>query len=205
MKNKKILIICNKTNINLYKYFFNYYNICVERGCLELINQNLKINLACGDFDSLNINEYKKVKKYSQKIIKFSSVKNLIDGEIAIKYAIQLCPKKIILIADGNRIDMTLATFGFIFNYNIIWLNNYNYCYLLKNKIKNIIFPKQGYRYLSLISNCDALINIDGLKYNVTKFTIWSLSGNAISNEFVKNQIATIIVLFGKVAIIYTK
>ncbi|WP_368486815.1 thiamine diphosphokinase [Spiroplasma sp. DGKH1] len=200
----KVLIVCSQTNLDLTQYA-DYYHIGVERGCLALLNHKLTIDLACGDFDSLSPAEYQTVIKNTNKLVKVSAIKNEIDAELAITEALKLQPAEIILITQGPRVDMQLASFGFIAQYNVKWLNDDNYCYLLKPHQVNVVIPQPGYRYLSFISLTPAKVNIAKMKYNVQDFEMTALSANAISNEFIYDQPGEIEVLSGTVIVIYTK
>jgi thiamine pyrophosphokinase len=200
---ENILIVCSHTNINLSAYR-DYYKIGVERGCLDLLDQGLTIDYACGDFDSVTEEEYNIIKTHSHEFVSFPPEKDYLDGELAIIYAKKRNPRQIILITDGPRLDMTLASAGLVAKYNIHLQNSKNYCQLL-HQGKNIISPKIKYKYFSLISLDDALVDIEDMRYPAQNLKLTSLSTNAISNEFIPKTKGVINVHKGNVLAIYSQ
>ncbi|SYV95467.1 Thiamine pyrophosphokinase, partial [Mycoplasma putrefaciens] len=68
MKYKKALIVTAETNINLEIFNDNdNFIIGVERGCLDLIKKKIKIDLAIGDFDKVDLSELELIKQTAKK------------------------------------------------------------------------------------------------------------------------------------------
>ncbi|WP_425379718.1 thiamine diphosphokinase [Spiroplasma endosymbiont of Stenodema calcarata] len=202
MKPTKVLIVCSETKLDLHQYQ-NYYKIGVERGCLALINTFNQIDLLCCDQDSLQDDDLVLIKSKAKTILEISQVKDYIDGEIAIQEALKLNPTEIVLIAQGRRFDMELSCLNFIYRYNVIFINDYTYAYLLQPGMNEVI-AKPDYRYFSLFALQDATVTITNLKYNVENLLLRQLSSNAISNEFVSSS-GNVEVLSGQVVAIYSK
>lgn len=202
MKSNRVLIVCSKTNLNLKKYK-NCYKIGIERGALNLIKNFNFFDLFCCDQDSITKKEINFIINKVKKILIFPKIKDYTDGELAIKEALKIKAKKIYFIAQGNRFDMELSCFNFICYYNIIFINDNTYAFLLKKGI-NKVYKKFSYRFFSLFSIEKSIITISNLKYNVKKIKLLKLSPNAISNEFIKS-IGYINVLSGQVVAIYSK
>ncbi|WP_338964118.1 MULTISPECIES: thiamine diphosphokinase [unclassified Spiroplasma] len=202
MKPTKVLIVCSETNLDLNQYH-DYYKIGVERGCLDLIRTFNQIDLVCCDQDSLQNDELALITSKAKVVLEISQVKDYIDGEIAIQEALKLQPIEIILIAQGHRFDMQLSCLNFIYRYNVIFINDHTYAYLLQPGMNEVI-RKPEYRYFSLFALQTAAVTITNLKYNVEDLPLVGLSANAISNEFV-SATGNVNVLYGQVVAIYSK
>lgn len=84
----KVVIVFSTVNFDLTKINFNFA-IGVEQGAIALINQNITLYYACGDFDHVSEQEFNIIKKHARNIdIYDREVKNKLDGELAIIYAI---------------------------------------------------------------------------------------------------------------------
>ncbi|WHQ37393.1 thiamine diphosphokinase [Spiroplasma sp. SV19] len=202
MKPTKVLIVCSKTKVDL-KPYHDYYKIGVERGCLDLIKAFNQIDLVCCDQDSLQDDELAFITSKAKTVLEISQVKDYIDGEIAIQEALKLKPTEIVLIAQGHRFDMQLSCLNFIYRYNVIFVNDHTYAYLLQPGMNEVV-KKPDYRYFSLFALQPATITITNLKYNVENLTLVGLSANAISNEFV-SATGNVNVLSGQVVAVYSK
>lgn len=200
--NEKILIVCSKSHIDLAREYKDYYTIGVERGCLDLIKAGLPINYAVGDFDSVSEEEYKEIEAYSDELVRFPAAKDLIDGEIAVQYAVSRKPQEVVFIADGSRIDMTIAAVGLVAEYDVILRNDDNYCYLLKEG-NNFVPYKEGYKYISFLSFDKSLVNIRGFLYNAENLAVTWKSVNATSNEFVDKVGGNVEVFSGQTLAFY--
>ncbi|WP_374697135.1 thiamine diphosphokinase [Spiroplasma endosymbiont of Polydrusus formosus] len=202
MKANKVVIVCSETNLDL-QHYQDYYKIGVERGALDLIKTFDTFNFFCCDQDSLTELETKLITSKAKEILLVPKMKDYIDGELALQEALKLEPQEIVFIAQGERFDMQLSCFYFIYHYNIIFINDHNYAYLLKSGT-NEVLSKPAYRYFSLFSLQSSTITITNLKYNVKQFRLAELSPNTVSNEFIGST-GNIEVLSGQVVAIYSK
>ena len=55
--------------------------IGVDGGCLKLMEEELPIDLAIGDFDSISLEDKEALKNYTSKMIEFPSEKDFTDFE----------------------------------------------------------------------------------------------------------------------------
>ncbi|WP_338955953.1 thiamine diphosphokinase [Spiroplasma endosymbiont of Polydrusus cervinus] len=202
MKASKVVIVCSETNLDLQPYQ-DYYKIGVERGSLDLIKTFDTFDFFCCDQDSLTASEAKLITSKAKEVLVVLEMKDYLDGELALQEALKLEPQEIFFIAQGERFDMQLSCFYFIYHYNIIFMNDHTYAYLLKPGM-NEVLAKPAYRYFSLFSLQSATVTITNLKYNVKQFQLAELSPNAVSNEFIGST-GNIEVLSGQVVAIYSK
>lgn len=202
----QLVIVCRDLVID-WKQFSNPIYIGVESGTLSLIKNNLPINFACGDFDSVSDDDFKIIQnsatKDNFKIIKAETKKDYIDSELAIIKALDLNLdfQQIVLITDGTRWDMIFAQINLLRKYSkyqMILISKENYLFSLKEKTKFSFTNEQlEYRYISFFSldEKEVVYNFLGCKYYPnTDIKINNKDVLAVSNEFdlLKNNIPEI-------------
>ena len=188
----------NKKNINIMlggvfpKEFPSSNLWCgVDKGALYLLNNGINPILSCGDFDSITLEQRKKVEEKS-KYFKVKSSEDLTDAEFALEHILELF-KEVeeidIYGATGRRLD---HFFG-----NILLLNNKKYHHIniriiddnniitVAKKGENIFSAKKGYKYFSIIPIFqDTKMTIKNSKYEVENLLLTLDRPNATSNEF---------------------
>lgn len=84
--------------------------IGADQGVEQIINHQLPLNLAIGDFDSASAKAVAELKVYADKTKTFPIEKDKTDLELAIDYAIKLKPQRIYFFGvTGGRMDHQLA------------------------------------------------------------------------------------------------
>ena len=188
----------NKKNINIMlggvfpKEFPSSNLWCgVDKGALYLLNNGINPILSCGDFDSITLEQRKKVEEKS-KYFKVKSSEDLTDAEFALENILELFEEiEVIDIygATGRRLD---HFFG-----NILLLNNKKYHHIkiriiddnniitVAKKGLNIFENIEGYKYFSIVPIYeDTLMTIKNSKYEVNDLMLTLNRPNATSNEF---------------------
>src|SRR5699024_4030265 len=81
--------------------------IGVDRGALLAIEENLKVDVALGDFDSISTHEKKMVEDSQAKILNFPTDKDDTDAELAFRYALKHFESNNIYVYNwyGGRVD----------------------------------------------------------------------------------------------------
>ena len=191
-----ILFNINKINKDILK---DALIVGVDRGALNAINQGINLDIAIGDFDSVNENEFELINKNSKKLIKLNRIKDETDTFEAINL-VKDCDEIIILGGiKGNRIEHFYA--------NLMLLNKYNNLKIIDDnsliEIKNKPFkPNLDYKYISIFSLDDNnIISLSGFKYNLDKYNLKINNPLCISNEIIANPYIDI---NGKILIIYS-
>ena len=169
------------------------YVIGVDRGAVYALENNIRVNKAIGDFDSVSKEE---------KIIidTFSDVEELVpekddtDTEHALRFAISLKPEKIIMMGcTGCRLDHTFACIRLI---KLAKDENIE-CYILdsNNRIRvekgSFIITKKDVfgKYISVLPFGDKAEGIreTGFKYEVSDMTLTAELARGVSNELEKD------------------
>ncbi|ASZ08980.1 thiamine diphosphokinase [Mesoplasma chauliocola] len=190
---KNIIIVTSKSNIDLSIFNNeNNYIIGVERGCLDLIEKNIKIDLAISDFDQVLDKELELIKSKAIKFSKMSSEKDYLDGEIAILEAKKISDlANIIFIANATkRYDMNLSIINMIFKYeNLKFINDSSVIFKINSGITELEFSDfKVYTYISLFSKVEATLSLKGLKYECKNLKLLPLENTCISNALVLNK-----------------
>ena len=96
------------------------YFVGIDRGCLHLLEADLPLQLAVGDFDSLSREEYHFVQETAETLIQAPAEKDDTDTQLALQEALQRFPQAEMTIigATGGRIDHLLAIFGYPLNHD---------------------------------------------------------------------------------------
>lgn len=87
--------------------------IGVDRGNVNLLAQEAKIDLAVGDFDSVSADEFANISVSADRIIKLPAKKDDTDLEVALTEALRQFPQAEIVIigALGGRLDHMMTNF----------------------------------------------------------------------------------------------
>lgn len=161
----------------------NSYIIGVDGGCNHLIENNMRMDLIIGDFDSL---KYKNVVYNNRHILKTDMDYN--DLEIAMRYCFDNNFRKVYLFGfTGKRSD------HFLFNlkvmqkfYNLglemLMIDDYHVITLFKGEKE---FGRDGYNFFSILPIYeDSRISISGSKYDVDNIKLNMLDTLTLSNEW---------------------
>jgi thiamine pyrophosphokinase len=166
--------------------------IGVDRGAYFLAQRNIKMNLAIGDFDSVNEAELLCVTQFAQQSIRYKPEKDETDTELALKAAIKISEKITIVGGLGGRHDHTLA------NLHLLYKSKENGCFCeLYDEKHHIILvhdvyylKKDKYKLISLIPFTTEVsgISVMGCRYPLNNATFKIGVTRGISNYLVENE-----------------
>lgn len=185
-----------KNLINLDEYIIYAVDQAVE----ELVKQNIKIDLAIGDFDSLT----KKDLLEGLKVVELDEVKDVSDTKYAIEKAYSITDE-VILVGGikGNRVDHLVANILLFSLFpKLTILDDTNILYI-KSKGSYIIY-KDNYEYLSLFPIIDSIISIKGVEYVLKEKDLQAFNALGLSNRII-DEFADLEVIEGKILIIQSK
>ncbi|MEC5422739.1 thiamine diphosphokinase [Virgibacillus sp. C22-A2] len=124
-------------DLELYRDVIDIW-IGADRGTLHLIKNNLPVNYAVGDFDSINEDEKQAIQQSAAYYKEYPSEKDEADLEIALSKAFDLSPKTIYLFGvTGGRLDHELITIQLLYS-------------IINKGIKGIILDQSNYLELTL-------------------------------------------------------
>lgn len=188
------IIITGKIDFKIKDIFTfepNDYIIGVDSAAISAIRQNIKLDLAIGDFDSVNQEELELIKKESKTIKRLNPVKDETDTLSALRNALPPQNSKIIMIGGikGNRIEHFFANVTLIRNYpNLIIMDNLSMIYSLQPGRYEL--KKDDYRFVSLFA-LDTIndLTLENFKYPLKNYHLCTSDIVGISNEVNGNAI----------------
>ena len=208
MKNTIIIITGGTCKEKVLSDFLKSHTIdkCIAvDGGLRIADQlQVPVDYIVGDFDTIEasiLDKYKEksiLKEHGTKIIEFQPEKDDTDSEIAIRLALTLEPKEIIIFGGtGTRLDHTMANIHLLKlaldkNIKATIIDSCNKIYLI-NQACHLEKSKVSGNYISLLPLTTTVtgITLKGFKYPLYQKTIEIGTSLCISNEIVED-IATI-------------
>ena len=170
--------------------------IGVDGGCLKLMAEELPIDLAIGDFDSISVEDKETLKDYASNMIEFPSEKDFTDFEEALMWVAKEYPQQNIHVlgAFGGRVDHAISCLWAMFRPELQALIPY---LSLEDEWNHISFlipgdyviEKLDYtKYLSFITTGP----IEQLTLKNVKYTLnnqnYDFPIALISNEFIEDK-----------------
>ena len=195
-----VLLIGN--NIDVSKYDFkNKYIIGIDAGALFAIKNEISLDIAIGDFDSITKEDFKLLETKTR-ILKLPCQKDETDTESALK----LCKNasKIIIIGgiQGKRIEHFIANMNLLIKNPIIEIIDDNsYLKIIDKPFK---ISNDDYKYVSFFAIEDIVISLKGFKYPLEQYKIEKYNNIAISNEIIDSE-GLITIHSGKALVILSK
>ena len=164
------------------------YLIGADRGALYLADAGYGIDLATGDFDSVDESDMGRICMAAKSVDKLPVQKNETDLEHAINRALDMATGPIhIFGATGTRLDQTMSALYLL--KRIHDKGRESFVYDANNRIRMIdgvaVIFKSEYRYVSLIPYDDVVtdVTLKGFKYNGEGITLRKDESLGISNE----------------------
>lgn len=97
------------------------YIICADGGARHVLALDVKPNLIIGDMDSVEKADLQKLRDDGVSIEPFPRDKDETDLELAIRHAVKLRPKRIIIVAAlGGRLDQTIANIALLTDMRLV-------------------------------------------------------------------------------------
>lgn len=173
-----------------------FHFIGVDGGCLKLMEEELPIDLAIGDFDSISVEDKETLKDYASNMIEFPSEKDFTDFEEALMWVAKEYPQQKIHVlgAFGGRVDHAISCLWAMFRPELQVLIPY---LSLEDEWNHISFlipgdyviEKLDYtKYLSFITTGP----IEQLTLKNVKYTLnnqnYDFPIALISNEFIEDK-----------------
>lgn len=184
MKEIAYLFIGNNIkNIDSYPFKENSYLIGIDKGAYLLAKNNIKMDEAIGDFDSINEEEYLLVQRYAKKITTLKKIKDDTDTFAAYqKYKDLVSSIEIVGGIEGKRIEHFLANLNLLKEDEKVSLIDDNS--LIKSYSSSptpYIFEDKD--YYSFFAIKDSLISLKGFVYPLENYLLKEDDSLCISNE----------------------
>lgn len=169
----------------------------VDRGCLTLLQQGLPLDLAVGDFDSVNEQEKALIVSRAGQLISAQAEKNDTDTELALLTVFAQFPKARVTIFGGfgGRMDHALANVFLpshpdltAYAERIALCDGQNHIsYRLAGQHQ--LAPEVGMSYISFLTEGAGQLTIAGAKYPLNEQNFFQRK-IYVSNEFTQEAIS---------------
>ncbi|MBU1144838.1 MAG: thiamine diphosphokinase [Firmicutes bacterium] len=183
---KKIKIFCGPNNYHFQKLYFeeaNEFIVGVDSGLQYLIENNVRIDLAVGDFDSLNSTYMLEVKKRSLNLIELKKEKDMTDLAFTLDYLYNNMDYDEVEVYGGigGRIDHLLANLNLLKRYNITLKDDHHYISVLK-KGKHSIENYHHFISFFALEDCYNL-SLKDFKFEIDNYYLSTSDSLCVSNE----------------------
>ncbi|HOP56813.1 MAG TPA: thiamine diphosphokinase [Bacillota bacterium] len=183
---RKIKIFAGPNNYDFSRLYFeeaDEFIVGVDSGLKYLVENNIMIDLAIGDFDSLDPLFFDSVKQKSRKLITLSKEKSMTDLAYAIDYLYNNTDYTSLEIYGGigGRIDHLLANINLLKRFDLSFRDNQHHIFVLgkgKHHIDNY------HRYISFFAIEDCYnLSLTGFKYSLNNYYLSTSDSLCVSNE----------------------
>ncbi|MGI6781861.1 MAG: thiamine diphosphokinase [Acholeplasmataceae bacterium] len=196
----KIAVVAPKVPKNVKKLTDGRVIYAVDGAVKDLIKNNIKIDLAIGDFDSLKDKKILNNLKY----IKLSQNKDISDTHYALKYAYEYTDD-VILVGGikGNRVDHLIANLLLFEKYNNLLIFDDNNT-IKRLEVGQYTIPKEEFKYLSIFPLLNTKLTLTGTMYPLNNETLYQYDTLGLSNEII-SQSANLIIDSGVILLVQSK
>ena len=171
--------------------------IGADRGALRLIQNNIKMDIAIGDFDSVEEAEKEMILSAAESEV-LQSEKDDTDTEHAFRFALEKQPEEIVLLGCiGRRMDHSLSCIGMLRqalekDVKAFVVDNYNRISIRKGAVQ-IKKEEQYGKFISILPYGSSAkgVTMKGFKYEIENVDIDAAYSLTVSNE-ITEPVATI-------------
>ena len=167
---------------SLYNKEEKEFIIGVDIGAYLLALDNINIDLAIGDFDSVDSVEFELIKKHSNEIKTYDETKDYTDTYLALQVALSMDYDEIVIYGGtGGRFDHEFANVNLLKLGKISIVSNDIMMYMLDPGSYEI---ENKFRYISFFAIEDVKdLTLKGFKYEINNIDLSTENPLCISNE----------------------
>ncbi|MBU0997113.1 MAG: thiamine diphosphokinase [Firmicutes bacterium] len=182
----KIKIFSGPNNYTLSNVYYEETDeliVGIDSGLEYLIDSKIHIDLAIGDFDSIEKRYLDLLPNRAEKIIQLPAEKNMTDLAYAIDYLYNNFDYKSIEIYGGigGRIDHLFANVNLLKRFQISFRDDQHLIFVLKKGKHKI---EHYFKYISFFAIEDVFeLNIKGFKYELDNYFLSTSDSVCVSNE----------------------
>ncbi|MCI2069474.1 MAG: thiamine diphosphokinase [Bacilli bacterium] len=199
------LILSGAPGLENYSFAEGSFIVGVDRGGLEAIKAGIKLDLAYGDFDSVDEEEFHLIEKGSKKVIKLDPVKDVTDTEGAVDYLTG--QGKIVILGGikGKRVEHFIANLILLSRHpNVVMEDENSLLMTLLPREDSYVFSSCQYKYFSFFSFEQSSLTLQGFKYPLDSYVLKRDDPLGISNEL-EDQEGRVIVKGGRILAVLSK
>ena len=174
---------------SVWKELKSPYVYGVDRGCIYLLENNIPVSKAVGDFDSLSEQEKIIVDRFFDKE-ELDCIKDDTDTEHALRMAVEMKPDRIVMLGcTGTRLDQTFTSIRLLklacaAGIDAVIQDKTNRIRVVKGM--HVVSSKDSFgKYVSVLPFGDRMdgLSLNGFKYEARGLSIEAESTRGVSNE----------------------
>ncbi|HHX53177.1 MAG TPA: thiamine diphosphokinase [Erysipelothrix sp.] len=199
---ESVVIVLGHGEINLNLIPEDADIIGVDGGASLCAKNDLMMDLAIGDFDSVTAVEFEHIQMRSRKIVQLDSDKDDSDFEAALTYTHKY-DELIVFGHWGKRFDHTYVNLQLLKNdLRMTFIDNHNKVFTLSEGFFEI--SRDGFEYISVFALSESEITLSGTQYELEHRVLDVDDVYTLSNKIL-NEHATLKIHSGKLLIIQSK
>ena len=182
----KVKIFAGPNTYQFDQLYFEEANeiiVGVDSGLAYLMDRNMNVDFAFGDFDSLDEKYINNLETLNATIVRLNKEKDMTDLTFAIDYLYQNIDYESIEIYGGigGRVDHFYANINLLKRYDLKFIDNHNKLYVLKKGFHHI---DNTHHYISLFALEDVYdLSIQGFRYELDHYYLGVSDSIGVSNE----------------------
>ncbi len=195
-----VLIIGHDMDFNKFN-FKDKYVIGVDEGAYIALKNNIKLDVAIGDFDSVSKENLNLLEDYT-KVIKLPEKKNDTDTAAALKLCKDATKITILGGIQGKRIEHFIANLLLMETSKCVeMLDNNSIMYI---KDSSFSLKKNDYKFISFFALSETIISLEGFKYPLSNYSLKNTDPLTISNELTSER-GIVTLKGGRILVIQSK
>lgn len=183
---RKIKIFAGPNTYSFHKIYFEEADeilVGCDSGLSYLLDNDMRIDLAVGDFDSLSPDKVQSVYDKAKKIIALPKEKNSTDLAAALDYVYNNMIFDVIEVYGGlgGRIDHMIANLNLMKRYPISFRDDKHLLFVLRKGLHEIV---NVHKYISFFALEDVFsLTLQGFKYELQDYYLSTSDSLGVSNE----------------------
>lgn len=183
---KKIKIFTGPNHYDFQRLYFeeaDEFIVGVDSGLEYLLINQVAIDLAIGDFDSIDPIYLNEIEAKSKQVIRLESEKSMTDLAFAVDYIYNHLDYSAMEIYGGigGRIDHLLANLNLMKRYDLSFQDDKHHIYVLKKGVHPI---ENYHRYISFFALEDCYnLSLKDFKFELNNYVLSTSDSLCVSNE----------------------
>jgi thiamine pyrophosphokinase len=183
------LIIGNHVDLAHWPFEKDALLFGVDHGAYLAAKAGLSLDLAYGDFDSVNASEMALIKSHSKKIIQLNPVKDITDTYGA--YLEAKDAEKIVILGGivGQRIEHFLAILSILKqDPRVLIVDDSSRIANLPPRKEPYLFSSESGKFFSFFGNDEAVVTLEGFAYPLAHHLLKENDSLGISNQLASGE-----------------
>ncbi len=167
---------------HVYRHEADEFNIGLEQGAVKALRAGIRIDLALGDFDSVDAAERQFIEAHALQVQTHPADKDATDTELAVNEALQHDPQRILIFGGvGSRLDHVFANLTLLRRGPITLITDHQRAIVLEPGTHTFHHPHAYVSFFAIepIKN----LQLEGFRYGLDGYQLLPGDLLCVSNE----------------------